>query len=122
MFDHTSKPMRMSISGENVDDYRMHTCGPRGTSVDGVNSSCGCDPGLQQKEIRYVKTLTIVVLVRVFEQWRRDAFENPMRVTSLKSSCLNVFVGESDDRPGTHFLRALTEARSISQVRPSHVL
>ena len=88
----------------------MHTCGPRGTSVDGVNSSCGCDPGLQQKEIRYVKTLTIVVLVRVFEQWRRDAFENPMRVTSLKSSCLNVFVGDSGDRPGTHFLRALTGA------------
>ena len=36
----------------NVDDCRMHTCGPRGTRVDGVNShSCDCDPGSQEKDI-----------------------------------------------------------------------
>ena len=43
-------------------------------------------------EVRCVKTLTIVVLARLFEQWRQDASENPMRVTSVKSSCLNVKV------------------------------
>ena len=32
----------------NVDDCRVHTCGPHGTCVDGVNSdSCYCDPGFQ---------------------------------------------------------------------------
>ena len=30
-------------------------------------------------EMRYVKTLTSVVLVRLFKQWRLDASENPMR-------------------------------------------
>ena len=36
----------------SVDDYRMHTCGPRGTCVDAVNSySCDCDPGCQEKDI-----------------------------------------------------------------------
>ena len=65
-------------------------------------------------EKRYVKTLTIVVHARLFEQWRRDASENPMRVASMKSSCLSVFVGESGDRLATHF-SAPTEARSISQ-------
>ena len=72
-------------------------------------------------EIRYVKTLTIVVIVRVFEQWRRDASENPMRAVNEERLASNVFVGESGDRLSTLF-PAPTEARSISQVRPSHLL
>ena len=33
-------------------NYRMHTCGPLGTCVDGVNShSCESDPGSQEKDI-----------------------------------------------------------------------
>ena len=36
----------------NVEDCRMHTCGPRGTCVDGVSSnSCDCDPGFQETDI-----------------------------------------------------------------------
>ena len=35
-------------------------------------------------EMRYVKTLTSVVLVRMFKQWRRDASENPMRAADLE--------------------------------------
>ena len=30
-------------------------------------------------EIKYVQTLTIVVLARLFGQWRQDASETPMR-------------------------------------------
>ena len=30
-------------------------------------------------EMSRVKTLTVVVLVRLFEQWRQDASDNPMR-------------------------------------------
>ena len=51
---HTAKPMRISPVHKcrNVDDCRMHTCGPRGTCVDGVNSySCDHDPGFQQTDI-----------------------------------------------------------------------
>jgi len=40
----------------NVDDCRVHTCGPHGTCVDGVNShSCNFDPGFQEKEVDRVK-------------------------------------------------------------------
>ena len=35
-------------------------------------------------EMRYVKTLTIAVLARVFEQWRRYASENPMRAVDVE--------------------------------------
>ena len=37
---HTGKPLRIPPSNQcrNVDDCRMHTCGPRGTCVDGVSS------------------------------------------------------------------------------------
>ena len=55
-------------------------------------------------EIRFVKTLTIMLLVRLFEQWRRDASENPVRTVSVERLLLNVFVGESGDRLAiTHF-------------------
>ena len=30
-----------------------------------------------------MKTLTIVVLARLFEQWRQDASENPIRVVDV---------------------------------------
>ena len=49
-------------------------------------------------EIKYVKTWTIVVIVRLFEQWRRDASENLMRAVDVERLVLNVFVGESGDR------------------------
>ena len=40
----------------NVDDCRVHTCGPHGTCVDGVTSdSCCCDPGFQETEVDRVK-------------------------------------------------------------------
>ena len=40
----------------NVDDCRVHTCGPHGTCVDGVNSySCYCDPGFQKTKVDRVK-------------------------------------------------------------------
>ena len=40
----------------NVDDCRVHTCGPHGTCVDGVNShSCYCDPGFQEIEVDRVE-------------------------------------------------------------------
>ena len=65
-------------------------------------------------EIRYVKTLTIVVIVRVFEQWRRDASENPMRAVNEERLASNVFVGESGDRLSTLF-PAPAQARSISR-------
>ena len=40
----------------NVDDCRVHRCGPHGTCVDGVNShSCCCDPGFQETEVDRVK-------------------------------------------------------------------
>ena len=67
-----------------------------------------------------MKTLTIVVIVRLFEQWRRDA-ENRMRAVSVERLVLNVFVGEN----GVRFvvpLPALSGARSVSQTRPSHLL
>ena len=93
----------------------MHTRGPRGTCVDGVSScSCGCGPGFQEKdvdEIRSVKTLTTVVLVRLFEQLRPDASEKPMRAVSVEELVLNVFVGECGDR----VLSAPTKLRSVSQ-------
>ena len=55
-------------------------------------------------EMRYVKTLTIVVLVRLLEQWRRDASENPMRAISVEELVCDVFVGESGDQLAiTHF-------------------
>ena len=68
---HAAKPMKISPVHQcgNVDDCRMHTCGPRGTCVDGVSLHSGDnDPGFPETEIRYVKTWTIVVLVRLFEQ------------------------------------------------------
>ena len=49
-------------------------------------------------EIRCVKTLTIVVIVRLFEQWRRVASENPRWAIRVEELVLNVFVGESGDR------------------------
>ena len=40
----------------NVDDCRVHTCGPHGTCVNGVSShSCYCDSGFQEAEIDRVK-------------------------------------------------------------------
>ena len=40
----------------NVDACRVHTCGPHGTCVDGVNSdNCYCDPGFQETEVDRVK-------------------------------------------------------------------
>ena len=37
-------------------DCCVHTCGPHGTCVDGVNShSCYCDPGFQEIEVDRVK-------------------------------------------------------------------
>ena len=39
-----------------------------------------------------MKTLTIVVLVRSFEQWRRDASENVMRAITVERLVFNVFV------------------------------
>ena len=47
---YTAKPTRISPVHHlrYVDDCRMHTCGPRGTCVDGVNSYiCDHDPGFQ---------------------------------------------------------------------------
>ena len=36
----------------NVDDCRVHRCGPHGTCVDSVNShSCNCAPGFQETKI-----------------------------------------------------------------------
>ena len=35
-------------------------------------------------EMSYVKTLAIVVIVRLFTQWRRDASENPMRAINVE--------------------------------------
>ena len=51
---HTAKPKKVSSVHHcrHVDDCRMHTCGPRGTWVGGVNSySCDCDPGFQETDI-----------------------------------------------------------------------
>ena len=43
-------------SVQKCHDCRVHTCGPHGTCVDGVNShSCYCDPGFQVTEIDRVK-------------------------------------------------------------------
>ena len=40
----------------NVGDCRVHTCGPHGRCVDGVNShSCYCDSGFQETEVDRVK-------------------------------------------------------------------
>ena len=62
----------------------------------------------------YVKTLMSGVNVRLFEQRRRDASENPMRAVNEERLVLNVFNGESGDRLVTH-LPAATKARSASQ-------
>ena len=62
-------------------------------------------------EIRSVKTLTTVVLVRLFEQLRPDASEKPMRAVSVEELVLNVFVGECGDK----VLSAPTKARTVSQ-------
>ena len=51
---HTAKPMKISPVHQcrNVDDCRMHTCGPRGTCVDGVSSHSGdYDPGFRETDI-----------------------------------------------------------------------
>ena len=51
---HTAKPLRIHSVHQcrNVDDYRMHTCGPRGTCVDGVSSYSGeYDPGFRETDI-----------------------------------------------------------------------
>jgi len=37
---------------QNIDDCRVHTCGPHGTCVDGVNSySCDCAPGFEETDV-----------------------------------------------------------------------
>ena len=35
-------------------------------------------------EVWHVKTLTIIVLSRLFEQWRQDSSENPVRVITVE--------------------------------------
>ena len=73
----------------------MHTCGPRGTCVDGVNShSCDCDPGFQWKDI---DGDAIVVIVLCFAR-RQGAPENPMRAADAEKLVFDIFVGESGDR------------------------
>ena len=59
----------------------LHTCGPRGTAVIMILAS----GRRTSTEIRYVKTLTIVVLVRLFAQ-RQDASENPMRAINVEEA------------------------------------
>ena len=85
----------------NVDDCRMHTCGPRGTFFDGVSSHrCGCDIDGE----------------KVCENHDDcgDASENPMPAVSVARPVLNVFVGERGDKLVAH-LNALAEARGVSQ-------
>ena len=51
---HTAKPMKISPVRQcrNVDDCRVHICGPRGTCVDGVSShSCDYDLGFPEADI-----------------------------------------------------------------------
>ena len=52
-------------------------------------------------EMSYAKTLTIVVLVRLFKHWRQDASDNPTRFINVERLVLNVFDGDS----GHRFLR-----------------
>ena len=103
----------------NVDDCRMHTCRPRGTSVDGVSSHSGdYDPRYGRRtstEIRYVKTLTIVVLLGCSSNGDIDASENPMRAIDVERLVFDIFDGDSGDRLLIIELPAPAEARNVSQ-------
>ena len=76
----------------NVDDCRMHTCRPRGTSVDGVSSHSGdYDPRYGRRtstEIRYVKTLTIVVLLGCSSNGDKMRLRIRCELSTWKGSCL----------------------------------
>ena len=66
----------------NVDDCRVHTCGPHGTCVDGVNSdSCYCDPGFQETEAdrlyphhKYAQNLSYSLKVNEFASLTTSEF------------------------------------------------
>ena len=66
-----------------------------------------------------MKTLTIVLIVQLFEQWRRDASENAMRVAKVEKLVLTARVGESGDR-SVRAQKALQQAaRGIQSHRKS---
>ena len=101
---HTAKPMRIlpSISAEMLTiAVCTHADRAERASMASIRTVVIVilDPRRRTStEIRYVKkTLTIVVLVRLFEQRRRDASENLMRAV-VERFVLNVFFGESGDR------------------------
>ena len=86
----------------NVDDCRMHTYSDRAERASVVSIRTVVIVILDSRrrtltEIRYVKTLTIVVLVRLFAR-RQDASDNPMRAIHVEKLVFNVFVGGSGDK------------------------
>ena len=81
---HTAKPMRIlpSISAEML-TIAVCTHADRAERASMVSVRTVVIVILDSRrrtstEMSHVKTLTIVVFVRLFEQWRRDASENPM--------------------------------------------
>ena len=119
---HTAKPMRIppSISAEML-TIAVCTHADRAERASMVSVRTVVIMILDSRrptstEIRYVKILTIVVLVRLFEQQRRDASENPMRAISVEELVCDVFVGESGDQ------LAITHFPTFPQERPSHFL
>ena len=65
-------------------------------------------------EIKYVKTLSIVVIVRCFAR-RQDASENPMRAINFEKVVFIILFGESGDRFVIIHFPAPAEAMSVSQ-------
>ena len=74
----------------------MHTCGPHGTCVDGVNSySCDCDPGFQETDIDVDE---VCENLDDCGDCSRDASEKLVQAVNVERLVLNIFVGESGEK------------------------